>query len=238
MKRTLLLLMTSTGLSWSASAQHGHLNAGALGQNQGDKLAFINGSIFAEQSGYAKALTAQSSGNYSGFYQGSITLTALPTTVANGGPAAGASAPGSFLEARIASVQGPAGGYFSFWEEGATAPTVSYQTGTTGGTTTFALSDVSTGAGTVGGDPFGHLHGRSFTTTLPGEYTVGIALIDSSKNGLNGGAIHVDSDTLFIRFQTVPEPATSALLGVGGAAVVVGMGWRHRNRRLSHVKGQ
>ena len=231
LKRLSLTTLAAAGLTWTAAAQHGHLNAGAVGQNQGDKLSFANGSIFAADSGYAKVLAPQSSGAYAGFYQGGITLTALATTVANGGPAAGASAPGSFLEARITSVAGPAGGYFSFWEEGATVPTFSYASGTTGATATFALSDAGNGAGTAGADPFGHLHGRTFTVSAPGDYTVGFSLTDTSKNGTGGGPIHADSDTLYIHFQTIPEPGLLALLGVGGVAVVLREGARRRARQ-------
>lgn len=215
--------MAAAGLTWSAAAQHGHLNAGALGQNQGDKLYFANGTIFAADSGFAKTLAPRSDGTYSGFYEGGITMTALATTVANGGPAAGASAPGSLLMARITSVQGPDGGYLSFWDHESTVPTFSYASGTTGASGTFALSDAGNGAGTPGGDPFGHIHGRTFTVSAPGEYTVGISLFDASNNGLNGGAIHADSDTLFIKFQTIPEPGTLALLGVGAAVLVFGL---------------
>lgn len=226
-----LMIVMAAGMTWTASAQHGHLNAGAVGQNQGDKLSFANGSIFAAESGYVKDLTAQSSGTYSGFYRGSITLTSLAGTVANGGPAAGAAAPGSFLQARISSVEGPAGGYFSYWEEGATVPTFSYASGTTGATGTYALSDASIGAGTAGADPFGHLHGRSFTVSAPGTYTVGFSVVDTSNNGLGGGPIHAESDTLYIKFQTIPEPGLLALLGVGGAVVVLREGARRRARQ-------
>lgn len=223
LKKLSLMTLAAAGLTWSAAAQHGHLNAGALGQNQGDKLYFANGSIFAADSGFAKELAPQSSGNYAGFYQGAITLTALATTVANGGPAVGAAAPGSLIMARVTSVQGPDGGYFSFWDHEATVPSFSYASGTTGANGVFALSDSSIGAGTAGGDPFGHIHGRAFTVSAPGEYTVGFSLFDASNNGLNGGPIHADSDTLFIKFQTIPEPGTLALLGVGAAALVIGL---------------
>lgn len=225
----IIAVIATAGTCWTAAAQHGHLNAGALGQNQGDKLNFANGSIFAVESGYVKSLTAQTSGTYAGYYQGGITLTSLATTVDNGGPVAGAAAPGAFLNARITSVQGPAGGYFSFWEEGATVPTVSLASGTVNSTTSFALSDADLGAGAAGADPYGHLHGRTFTASLAGEYTVGFTLFDSSKNGTGGGAIHADGDTLFIKFNAVPEPGTVAMMGLGGVALV----WAIARRRAA-----
>jgi len=211
------LALATAWMAFSAQAQHGHLNAGAVGQNQGDRLNFANGSIFAESSGYVKELPLAASGKFVGYYQGSITFTALPTTVDNGGPAAGASAPGSFVMVGITSVNGPAGGEFSFWEEGAAAPTLSYGVSydVASPTALWALSDASAGAGLPGGDPYGHLHGRSFTATEPGTYTVQFKLFDTSINGAGGGPIHTPSEELTIRFNAVPEPSVTLLVGVG-----------------------
>ncbi len=208
--------------AWTAQAQHGHLNAGAVGQNQGDRLNFANGDIFAASSGYVKELPLATSGTYVGYYEGGITLTALATSVANGGPAAGASAPGSFIMVGITSVSGPAGGSFGLWEEGATSPTVSYSVGydVSSPTALIALSDASIGAGTVGGDPYGHLHGRRFTATEPGLYTVEFKLFDTSINGAGGGPIHTPSEDLAIRFNAVPEPSIAALMAVGGLGLL------------------
>ncbi len=206
-----------------AQAQHGHLNAGAVGQNQGDRLAFVNGDVFAASSGYVKELPLASSGTYAGYHEGGITLTALPGTVDNGGPAAGVAAAGSFILAGITSVSGPAGGSFALWEGGATTPTFSYSVGYDVSTPTslWALSDASTGAGAVGGDPYGHLHGRRFTATEPGLYTVEFKLFDTSINGAGGGPIHTPSEDLTIAFHAVPEPSVLAVLGVGALGLFV-----------------
>ncbi len=207
----LLLLAGRTAL-----AQHGHLNAGAVGTSQGDALSFANGAIFAESSGYVKQLTPATTGARAGYYTGSITLTALPATVANGGPAAGAAALGSFLQYGIVSVTGPAGGQFAFWEEGATTPTISYGVGySTSFPALIELSDASNGAGAAGADPFGHLHGRNFTATVPGEYVVGFKLFDTSVNGAAGGEIHAPSQVLNVKFAAVPEPGVVALFAIG-----------------------
>lgn len=210
------------------AAQHGHLNAGALGENQGDQLYFVNGDIFAESSGYVKDLTFASTGTYAGYYQGGITLTSLAATVDNGGPAFGHAALGSFLEFGIVSVTGPAGGEFGFWEEGAAMPSVSYSAGfmVASATDLFDLSDVSSGAGTAGGDPFGHLHGRRFTATEVGDYVVGFQVYDTSSNGTGGGPIHTSSETLFVQFTAVPEPEEYAAMA--GAALVAFAVWRRR----------
>lgn len=212
-------------------AQHGHLDSGAVGQNQGDALTFVNGADFAASSGYVKELTFSGSGTYAGYYQGSITLTAvhaLAGTDSSGVPYVAhpqAAAPGAFLQYAIVSVEGPSGGSFQFWEEGATVPTFNYSAGYQAGTSPnlVALSDASLGAGAPGGDPYGHLHGRRFTTSTSGDYTVGLQLFDTSANGAGGGPIQGPSDVLLIRFSSVPEPRTVALgvLGLGALAWVI-----------------
>lgn len=181
----------------SVCAQHAHLNAGALSTSQDGQLYFANGTDFASSNNYIKTLTYTNGGTYAGYFQGSITLTALPTTTANAGPDPNASAPGSFIQAAIVSVTGPSGGVFGFWEAGATNPTISLPSGSTG-TNLFALSS---GDGAPGSDPFGHIHGRRFTATVPGIYEVGFELFDTSTNGASGGPIQTPSDVLLVYFQ-------------------------------------
>ncbi len=176
---------------------HGHLNAGAVGQSQGDKLIFANGADFATSSPYVKTLNLATTGKYAGFYEGNITFTALATTAINGGPEAQASAPGSFIAVEFQSVEGPVGGEFSFWEAGATAPSVSIASGQTAAHR-WALSASD---GSPSADPFGHIHGRRFTATKPGLYKVKFQLFDTSANGTGGGPIHTASDPIEITFQ-------------------------------------
>ncbi|MBI1840449.1 MAG: hypothetical protein HYR88_06300 [Verrucomicrobia bacterium] len=179
------------------SQSHSHLNAGALAARQNAPLLFANAADFAPASYYVKTLIQTNAGKYAGYYQGSITLTALPQTAAHAGPDPQASAPGSFIQASIVSVSGPAGGEFAFWENGAAKPTFSLQTGQTG-TNLWRLSEND---GSSGSDPYGHIHGRRFTATLPGVYTIGFQAFDTSTNGAGGGPIHTPSDIALIRFQ-------------------------------------
>lgn len=215
--KTLCLICLSTICLFlrPVSAQdHRHLNAGA----QGDKLIFSNGNIFDPSTGYSKEMTPATTGTYAGYYAGNISFTVLPTTVDNGGPVAGAPAPGSFIMVGIVSVQGPAGGEFAFWDHEATAPTFSFTAGHQAPNPTglWSLSDAALGAGNPGADPFGHIHGRNFTATMEGNYTVQFKLFDLSSNGAGGGPIHTPSDVLSIQFTAIPEPSCPLLILIGG----------------------
>jgi len=119
-------------------AQHGHLNAGAAGTNQGAQLNFANGDIFAATSGYVKQLVPDGAG----LFTGGITFTALPATTNFGGPALGAAALGAFIEVQMVSMMGPAGSTFSFWEEGALSSSVSLLSGSLTPSALWDLSDI------------------------------------------------------------------------------------------------
>ncbi len=201
MKTKLLPLLATLNLITfllSAPAQdHGHLEVGATGTSQNDPLIFENGDIFDTATHYVKTLTLATSGPYQGYYQGNITLTALAATPAFGGPVPNAPALGSQVHAQLVSVAGPPGGAFAFWATGATNSTLSLVCGTTG-TNTFRLSEND---GSPGTDPYGHIHGRRFTATIPGIYTVGFRALDFSTNGISGGPIHRPSAVLTMYFQ-------------------------------------
>ena len=179
------------------AADHGHLNAGALGTNQDDQLIWANGADFAAPFGYLKTLDYTNAGTYRGYFQQNITLTALPRTPANAGPDPAAAALGSFLRAKMACLETPLGGQFAFWDTGATNPTISLGAGETA-TNTWALSQNN---GSPGSDPYGHIHGRRFTATKPGLYKVTFQVIDTSTNGSGGGPIHTASAELPVWFQ-------------------------------------
>ena len=216
-----IALVVAVLLSWLGQghllAQHGHLNAGATGKNQGDALYFANGDDFIMSSGYVKTLVWTNDGRYAGYFHGGITPTVLPATPDTGGPAPEAPALGSFIGMDLVSVNGPPGGLFGFWENGATEPTVSVSDQGTE-TDRWLLSESE---GEPGSDPFGHIHGRRFTATLPGLYRVGFRLVDLSTNGTEAGPIHTPSEVLYVHFQagititSVVRQADSAAVSFG-----------------------
>ncbi|MEN9842083.1 MAG: hypothetical protein RL376_1883 [Verrucomicrobiota bacterium] len=76
---------------------------------------------------------------------------------------------------QLLSVSGPAGGTFAFWEVGATSPTWSRPTGwTSTNEDRPSLITYEDGSG------YGHIHGRLFTATHPGTYTVVFRAIDDA----------------------------------------------------------
>jgi hypothetical protein len=198
LKITLLLTLALSLCAPRLHGQdHGHLRTAAYGIGQGAQLHFYNGADFATTSRYVKTLVFTNSGRYSNYFQGNITLTVQAATANYGGPEPDAPALGSYIRARILSVNGPVGGAFGFWEAGATHPTISLFSGETG-TNSFHVTQTD---GSPGADPFGHIHGRRFTATKPGLYTVSFQTFDASTNGLSGGPIHAPSEIIGIYFQ-------------------------------------
>lgn len=200
MRKQFVLSFAAMGIAASApqaQAQHAHLNAGAQSTNQNARLIWDNGANFIASSGYVKTLDYTNSGRYAGYYQGSITLTAVPATPEHGGPHANAAALGSFIRCRTSCLEAPPNGEFGFWEVGATNPTISLAPGQTS-TNLWRLSESD---GSPGSDPYGHIHGRRFTATKPGIYKVGFTAVDTSTNGDSGGPIHTPSEELPVWFQ-------------------------------------
>lgn len=214
-----LLVLPWLGES-GAQAQHAHINAGALGKELHSQLSFINGSFFATNSGYVVNMSRASSGVYAGYYQGGITFTALPATSDAGGPAFGHASLGAFLELQIEGVSGPTNASLGFWEEGDTEPRHSLETGKpiTPGTVRFALSE---GSGLPDSDPFGHIHGRRFTTTQPGLYSLRCRILDTSTSAPGNGPWHRASEPFDLFFQS---GITIALIETGANSTRVTFG--------------
>jgi len=190
------------GHGWCWGAAHQHLNAGAYGSEVGAALYFVNGDRFAAASGYVVSLEKAVEGPHTGLYRGSITLTSLAATLDYGGPAFGHAAIGARIEVGVETLDGPAGGKFGFWEEEGgeegTRLTFEEPVGTVAGTNRFRLSEND---GSEGSDPYGHVHGRVFTATTPGLYTVGLRLVETSGNGAGGTPLQGPSELYRLQFQ-------------------------------------
>jgi hypothetical protein len=222
------------------SAQAGHVYGGLIdtdgntGLGLGDALSFVNNSTGAVVTGESQGLQSMifvTVGSQSGlFYADGITFTGLSNGLNWTGAAYRTASPfaatsGSLLQLQIASVTGPTGATFSFWdtEVSLTDPAISYTIGTSGATAYWNLTDLTltvgdgvttnpTGVNNPPTDPYGHIHGRSFTVDTPGDYTVSYILHDASGQ-------QADSAPFVVSYSAVPEPGTIALLtlaGVGG----------------------
>jgi len=214
----LLLFVGLLATSIDLRAQHAHINAGALGTTNRAPLYFVNGDSFVASSGYAFTSVLRTNGPAIGYYDSAVTFTSVFGDGSEGPPAA----PGAQLALVIKSVAGPAGGAFAFWEsfqgdceQPAESITFNLPTGTTNGTNRFLLSQ---NTGLPGEDPYGHCHGRRLTMTKPGLYTVGVQIIDVSRNGPGGGSIHTPSPIYQFHFQADTTIATLVLTNGTAAA--------------------
>jgi hypothetical protein len=197
------LIVAGTALVIVANARaqdHGHLYISAYSQQAGAQLYFDNAGIFDLASGYVKTLLLNTNpaSRFFGRYDGNITVTPRATNTLRGadyGP--NAAAPGSVIYFQITNVAGPAGGAFEFWETNGALPALSVPVGS--GATN--LVKVSQSSGAPGEDPWGHIHGRRFTATLPGIYRVAFRAFDLSTNGPAAGPNHTASAPITIAFQ-------------------------------------
>ncbi|HEX7860839.1 MAG TPA: hypothetical protein VF773_10960 [Verrucomicrobiae bacterium] len=200
-------------LSANCLAQHHHVNAGAESFQAGSPLNFANGAEYTTDSGFVLPFTLAANAPYTGLHLGSLSFTALSATPDTGGPSPGHAALGSFIELQVVSLDGPAGGVFAFWEEdhdtGEPQKEFEVPVGTTTGTNSFALSESDASSGS---DPYGHIHGRRFTLTHAGLYTIGFRLLDTSLNGAANGPIHTPSEIYHFYFRAgPPKPAIHSI---------------------------
>ncbi len=197
----LTLLAAGSG---ALRAQVTNVTCGAVSTNVGAKLAFVNGTNFASTSGYAQSLIYSRVANRYGtnILYSTTNLVFQSLSKSNSTSAA---ATGSYLVCEVVSVTGPAGGVFSFWEQGAGWPTYEFPVGGTYATNKnrFILSNVESGAGRPDGDPAGNIRGRRFAVTKPGDYQVTFKLYDVSQNHPTLAApIQAPSDPLTVKFTT------------------------------------
>lgn len=197
---------------------HGHLNAGA---NPGGQLFFVNGGDFswdaANNAGFIGNMQHSTTGVTSGNF---VTSGPTITSLAPSSLAPEVASLGAYLVLRLESVSGPSGGSFSFWENGASIPSLTLSTGVT---PTSPLQFNLT-AGLPGGpdaSPGGHIHGRRFSADVAGTYLVTFGIYDISTNGPSRGPIHTPSDPFTMRFDAVPEPSTWILIGIALAVVAL-----------------
>jgi hypothetical protein len=188
-------------------AQHIHVNAGASNTTQNARLYFINATTYDTNSRYDVYLSFTNGGAFSNLYQGAgVSFTALASTLDNGGPAFGHAADGAVIQLEFVSVSGPPGGVFGVWTQevgnaSINLPAFSMAVGITNGTNRLRLSEND---GSAGADPYGHIHGRTYTATKAGLYTLGCRLLDTSSNGAGGGPIHTPSPLYYFYFQAGP----------------------------------
>ncbi len=214
--RTARLWLMFSMISTPVIAQeHAHLYAGVLCQTPsnpapGEPLWLVNGSDWDTNSygGYTQSpaciyLEANIPDVYPGLYQSATTFASLPATINKGGPSPYAASLGTYIELRFVSLQGPAGGVLTLWNEKPDPfhPSVilTIPVGTSSGTNRYNLSEGNPFDPSA--DPYGHIHQRRFTLNRPGLYTLGLQLLDTSTNGPGGGPIHVPSDTNYFYLQ-------------------------------------
>jgi hypothetical protein len=202
--RLAFFLAALLGCAAALHAQHVHLNAGATSTDQDAPLHFVNGNSYDTNAGYNVYLSFTNSGSFSNLYQGAgLSFTALASTLNNGGPAPGHAADGALLQLQFVSLSGPPDGLFGVWMQEPGNPSSSFPlfllaAGMTNGTNLIALSESD---GSPGADPYGHIHGRTFTASRPGLYTLGCRIVDTSSNGAGGGSIHAPSGLYYFHFQ-------------------------------------
>ena len=203
-----LLVTALLGLATSRlQAQFSQLFAGAVSTNQESKLVFANAANFDVSSGYSHPLIYTLVTNFSlstvTFSSTNLQFWALSNQLSGG------AAIGSYVVCEVLSVDGPAGGVLSFWEQGWRTPTYHYPVGVSPliGSNRFDVSDIATGAGLVDGDPAGKIPLRRFTANTPGDYFMTFKLFDTSTNTPSGGPRHSPSDPITIKFSTALDLA-------------------------------
>ena len=184
---------------------HDHLAAGATSSSPGATLVFQNDGTFGGDTGFAFNLIAGTTNDaYLGYYYtDDLVFIALAATLDNGGPEPGAAALGTYIQVRLLNIEGPAGATFGFWEtsqDGVDSSNltwsvpVPYYNGTN-------LIHVTESDGSPGSDPYGHIHGRIYSFTKPGLYTVTWQFVDTSTNGPGGGPVDLPPAPFYLYYQ-------------------------------------
>jgi hypothetical protein len=113
---------------------------------------------------------------------------------------------GAQIWMEIVSVAGPPGATFSFWDENqaliANHPTRAFPANQPTGNFAFVLSE---GPDEANEDPHGHIHGRTWTADMPGDYQIGFRLVDRSTNRAGGQPWHAPSVVYTWHFKAGPD---------------------------------
>jgi hypothetical protein len=121
-------------------------------------------------------------------------------------PSPGHAHTGAWIWAEITSVSGPPGAHFGFWEQehsySSDTPSVAFNTNEPAAGFRFVVGE---GIDDINEDPYGHIHSRSWTADKPGDYQIGIRLIDLSTTGPGGGPWHPPSRTYIYHFVAGPD---------------------------------
>lgn len=115
-------------------------------------------------------------------------------------------ADGSLARVELVAVSGPAGGSFSFWEPGTTAPAWTRPSGWTASGDAPSLVVYEDGTG------YGHIHGRAFSMDRPGTYQVSFRALDDA-------AQRTPSPVKTVTFIAQAPPALTLSVGTGNATV-------------------
>jgi hypothetical protein len=190
---------------------HDHMPASATSSDPGATLQYDPfATDYTTNSGFVFTTTQGTTNDpYLGYYYSDDQVfIALAATGDNGGPEVGHAAPGTFIQVKLLSVEGPSGASFGFWETLGQGPDgegidgtnltwsvpVPYHNGTN-------LIYVSQSDGSPGSDPYGHIHGRVYSVTKPGLYTATWQFVDTSTNGPGGGPVDLPSAPFATYYQ-------------------------------------
>lgn len=204
------ILVALVPLSWQLYA-HDHMPAAATASTPGATLVYApTAEDFTTNGGWVFGLNVGTTMDaYFGYYwTDDSVFSALAATPDNGGPEPGHAAPGAFIQIKLLSVEGPAGASFGFWEtfgqgtdgEGIDGTNLTWSVSVpyTNGT---KLIPVSESDGSPGSDPYGHIHGRVYTSTKPGYYKATWQFVDTSTNGPGGGPVDLPSAPFSTQYQ-------------------------------------
>ena len=112
------ILLATAAVPWQLQA-HDHMPAAATASTPGATLRYApTAEDFTTNSGWVFGLNVGTTNDaYFGYYwTDDSVFTALAATPNNGGPEPGYAAPGTYIQVKLLSVEGPAGAVFGFWE--------------------------------------------------------------------------------------------------------------------------